>query len=258
MFLHIIRKYNLILLFFVFPSLANAQTTTIEGRVTDFENRRPLEAVAVITTAGKGTITDSLGRFSMQVNKKDSVYFSYLGKNTRPMPADTIANSPAFELGLHIDSRWLPSVTVKNRSYTMDSIQNRRDYEKYFNFKKPGIALSSNPPSTYTNGSLTVGLDLDEFINMFRFKRNRSLALLQQRLLQDEQDKYINHRFTKLFVRKLTGLEGEQQETFMKIYRPQYDVLLQMNDLELGYYIEICYKKFKQTSEKFYSPLKLN
>ena len=30
----------------------------------------------------------------------------------------------------------------------------------------------------------------------------------------------------------------------MNEYRPEYSILQQMNDLELGYYIELCYKDY--------------
>ncbi|RXK80597.1 hypothetical protein [Filimonas effusa] len=57
----------------------------------------------------------------------------------------------------------------QSSDYKQDSIQNRKDYAKIFNFRKPGLRLSTSPPSTYTPGSLTVGLDLEELINAFRF-----------------------------------------------------------------------------------------
>jgi hypothetical protein len=87
-------------------------------------------------------------------------------------------------------------------------------------------------------------LDLDEIINAFRFKRNRQLASFQQRLIQDEQDKYIDHRYTKYLGKKLTGLDGKELDDFMNFYRPSYEQVLMMNDLELGYYIEQCYNNY--------------
>jgi hypothetical protein len=92
---------------------------------------------------------------------------------------------------------------------------------------------------------LTIGLDLVEIINMFRVKRNRNLQFLQTRLLKQEQEKYVQYRFTKRFVIKLTRLEGEELDRFMNYCRPSYEVLGLLNDLELGYYIEKKYQAFK-------------
>ena len=113
---------------------------------------------------------------------------------------------------------------------------NRQDYAKVFNFKKPGVSIVT--PNSYVPGGLTAGFDLESIINMFRLKRNRSIAKLQQRLLQQEQDKYVDFRFNKNFVRKLTKLPTGEIDSFMRQYRPDYDFLLTVNDLELGYTIQ--------------------
>ena len=185
-----------------------------------------------------------MGRYSISVTGADSVWFSYLNKQTMKYPVDTITHPLNFDVALYVDARWLPEVKVRASDYRYDSIQNRLQYAKIFNFHKPGIKLSQSSPSTYVPGSLTVGFDLDEIINAFRFKRNRQLLSFQQRLIQDEQDKYIDHRYSKYLVKKLTQLDDKELEDFMIIYRPSYEEVLAMNDLELGYYIELCYKNY--------------
>lgn len=241
--------FVLLVLYFA-GSDAKAQQFTLHGTVYDFYNRHPLDAVSVFCSCGNATITDSTGKYQIAVDEKDSVWFSYMGKNTMKYPVDTISNRSNFDIGLHINVAWLPGVKVQNRNYRLDSIQNRQDYAKIFNFKKPGLRISQNPPSSYVPGSVTAALDLDELINMFRFKRNRRLLSFQNRLIQQEQDKYIDHRFSKRFVKQLTHLESPQLDTFMIYYRPSYEVLQQMNDLELGYYIESCYKLYLDLKRK--------
>ncbi len=240
--LHIIICWLLICTIF-FVQNANAQYLTIKGRVFDISARRPLEAVAVISTSGKGTTTDSLGRYEIRVSVKDSIWFSMIGKSTMKYPVDTISNNENFDVMIHVRSFDLPEVKVRNSYYKLDSVQNRKDYAKIFDFKKPGLRLSENPG--YNPGGLTVGFDLDEIINMFRFKRNKSLASLQQRLLQQEEDKYIDHRFSMAFVRKITKLTNPELEEFMKEYRPDYEMVQRMNELELGYFIEKNYEEFR-------------
>jgi len=226
-----------------FVQNSNAQYINIKGRVFDISARRPLEAVAVISTSGKGTTTDSLGRYELRVSVKDSILFSMIGKSTVKYPVDTISNTESFDVMIHVRSFDLPEVKVRNSYYKLDSIQNRKDYAKFFDFKKPGLRLSENPG--YNPNGLTVGFDLDEIINMFRFKRNKSLASLQQRLLQQEEDKYIDHRFSKAFVRKITKLNNQELDEFMKDYRPDYEMVQRMNELELGYFIEKNFEEFK-------------
>ena len=234
---------NFILLLLSFNS--NAQSFKLHGTVYDYFSKKPLDAVTVYSSAGKHAITDSAGKYAIDVAWKDSVWFSYLNKATQKYPVDTISNPVNFEVALYVNIAWLPEVKVRSNSYHLDSLQNRLDYAKYFNFRKPGVRLTSaSPASSYVPGSVTVGIDLDELINMFRFKRNRRIENLQTRLIQQEQDKYIDHRFTKYFVRQLTKIDSAELENFMAIYRPDYYYLLLLNDIDFGQYIQQCYKNY--------------
>ena len=208
----------------------------VQGKVFDISRRAPLEAVSVMTTSGKGTLTDSLGRYSISVRETDTLFFSYLGKNTNKFAVAEITDHLHFDISIHVMVNELPGVTVKNRNYLLDSIQNRKDYAKVFNYRKPTLRLSTNP--NYTPGGIGAAFDLNEIINMFRFKRNRQIEALQRRLIQQEQDKYIDKRFNKRFITKITGMQGAVLDSFMVFYRPPYDFLLTVNDLELGMYIE--------------------
>ncbi len=243
-------KIKLLILFFycvvcILIQNANAQNVKLSGTVYDYFNKKPLDAVTVQTSTGSKTITDSTGKFVIMVSKEDSVWFSYLSKNTQKYPVDTISDLLNFEVALYVAANWLPAVKVRNSNYTFDSLQNRLEYAKVFNFRKPGLKLSSPSPSSYVPGSVTAGLDLDELINIFRFKRNRQLLSMQERLIEEEQDKYINHRFTKYLVHKLTPLSGYELDSFMAIIKPSYELLQTMNDIELSYYIQQCYKIYE-------------
>ena len=222
---------------------AGAQFVTVRGTVYDISARRPLEAVGVISSSGRGTITDSLGRYMITVLAKDSIWFSLIGKSTMKYPVDTISNLESFNVMIHVRSTELPEVKVRNSYYRFDSIQNRKDYAKIFDFKKPGLRLSNNPG--YSPGGLTVGFDLDEIINMFRVKRNRSILSLQKRLVEQEHEKYIANRYSKQFVRKITKLQSPELDTFMNRYRPEYTLVTQLNDLELGYYVQKSFEQYK-------------
>ena len=46
---------------------------------------------------------------------------------------------------------------------------------------------------------------------------------MQNRLLEQEQEKYVNYRFNKTLVKRITRLEGKNLDTFMVRYRPDFD-----------------------------------
>lgn len=212
--------------------------------VYDHYSKQPLQAVTVYASNGNFALCDSAGRYSILLQEKDSVWFSYLFKQTIKYPVDTIADLNNFEIALYVDAAWLPEVKVRNKNYYLDSLNNRRDYARIFDFKKPGLGFSTAPPSAYVPSALTAGIDLVEFINMFRFRRNRQILDMQERLLWEEREKYVDHRYNKLFVRRLTGLEMPALDTFMNLYRPDYYMLLEWNDIDLGSYIEKCYQNY--------------
>lgn len=225
--------------------MAIGQHIIISGTVYDITKKTPIEAVSVISTSGAGTVTDSLGRYSITVYEKDSIYFSYLNKPTPKYPVLSISNLAAFDISILKKINELPNVFVRQRSYKLDSLQNREDYAKIFNYRKPGLRSSMNP----TPGSFGVGLDLNELINMFRFRRNKSMLAFQQRLLKEEQDKFIDHRFSKSLVRTLTKLTPPLLDEFMKEYRPTLEMAESMNDLEFGQFIVEAYKYYARVKK---------
>ena len=239
-----LKRICIFLLTTLFYIQSEAQAVTIQGTVYDISGRRPIESVMVYSSANHA-VTDSMGRYIITVKPKDSIWFSLFGKNTQKYPIDTVEDLRNFNIMIHVTGFDLPEVRVRNSYYKLDSIQNRNDYAKYFNYQPPGLKLSSSQNLIGPNG-LTIGFDLDEIINSFRFKRNRNLQFLQNRLISQEQEKYVNYRFTKVFVKKLTHIEGDELTKFMDYCRPDYAVLALLNDLELGLYIEKKYAVYKK------------
>ncbi len=178
--------------------------------------------------------------YEIEVSERDSIWFSYLNKPTVKLPVLKIANTMGFDISLHVNVPTLKEVKIRPKNYKMDSIQNRIDYAKIFNYKKPTLK-----PVTPTYGG-AMGFDLDEIINMFRFRRNRSIASFQKRLLVQEQDKFIDHRFNKALVRRLTLLEGAELDSFMLYYRPSYSFTKFAGDYEFQYYIKTALFRFKR------------
>lgn len=217
---------------------ATAQVYTVRGMVYDSSRNYPLEAVSVLSTSGKGTITNAEGYYQIEVTEKDSIWFSYLNKPTIKFPVLKITTPLSFDISLLVNVPTLKEVKIRPKNYKQDSVQNRIDYAKIFNYQKPKLK-----PSITSGG---VGFDLDEIINMFRFKRNRSLASFQRRLLLDEQDKFIDHRFNKALVRRLTLLEGNELDSFMRLFRPSYTFTKMSGEYDFQYYIKTAFFRYKR------------
>ena len=198
-----------------------------------------IEAVTVMSSGGKMTMTDSLGRYQIIVGEKDSIWFSYLGKPTPRYPVLKIVDINQFDIALRLKSDVMREVIVRNRSYRMDSIQNRKDYAKVFNFRRPNVgSMTSIGPSG-------AGIDLDELIRVFQFKKNRSMEKFRERLEEQERQKFVDHRFNKALVKRLTNFDGTDLDVFMLKYRPTYAFTLTATEYEFQLYIKKCFELSK-------------
>jgi hypothetical protein len=213
----------------------------VRGTVYDSTRNYPLELVSVLTTSGRGTITNKEGQYEVEVSEKDSIWFSYLNKPTVKFPVLKIANPFGFDISLKVSVPELREVRIAPRNYREDSIQNRKDYAKIFDYRK-GYHFNTVTP-TY---GAAAGFDLDAIINAFRFRRNRQLLSFQKRLLQQEQDKFIEHRFNKALVRRLTGLTEPALDSFMLVFRPPYFFAVGSGDYDFQKYIKDSYERYKK------------
>jgi len=243
-FLYNILPFFLFILLLLSRQDAAGQQVTIRGVVFNMYRTKPLEAVSVVSSSGKGTITDSNGNYVIVVNDTDSLSFSYLGKSTMKFPVSTMNKVTGFDIALHVNGE-LNEVRITPRNYHMDSLQNRKDYQKVFDYKKPGLALTS--PSS---GGLGVGLDLDALINIFRFDKKRRMLAFQRRLLEEEEESFIDHRFNRSIVKKITRFDGNDLDSFMVKYRPSYEFTQTTSDYEFYDYIKLAAKEYRGIKQR--------
>ena len=207
---------------------------TVTGTVFDSSKRNYVENVKVESTSGKFTRTDSMGLYKIQVTEKDSLTFIYQNKPTQKFAVTAIADLTRFDISLavHVKGGYstLKEVIIFARSYQEDSMENRQVYGDAYNYRKPTIRTSVSP-------SGVVGADVNEIINMFRFKRNKQLKAFQARLEQQEQDKFVSYRFNKNFVRRITQLQGAELDSFMIRYIPSYEFASMADEVTFNKYI---------------------
>jgi hypothetical protein len=207
--------------------------------------------VQVICTCGTMSFTDSVGNYSIYVGEKDSIFFFFSNKPTQKFAVAAIKDFSAFDISIsmHVPGRYkqLKEIIVYGKTRRQDSIENRLQYDKVFNTDKGGVRFTGSNPEA----GMSAGLDLDALINVFRFRRNKSMAMFQQRLIKEEQDRYINYRFNKAIVQRLTKLkEGPLLDEYMQLYRPEYELLTQIIDIELFLYIQGTAKRFLDRKER--------
>lgn len=232
------------LILYSFALSANAQLI-ISGTVLDKGKINYVEGARVISTGGTLSLTDSLGFYRIAVAQGDSIFFIYNNKPTQKFPVKDIANPDKFDISVLIavksKYRALDEVMVFSNTYRQDSVANRDAYKNIFGYKKPGVQTSITPGGG-------VGMDLDELINIFRFRRNKSLRSFQKRLEEQEQDKYIDWRFNKTLVRRITGLQSPALDSFIVWYRPSYEFVANTSEIAFTQYILNAFYQFKRVT----------
>ncbi|MEO8764950.1 MAG: hypothetical protein ABI416_11710 [Ginsengibacter sp.] len=196
---------------------------TISGTVYDSTKLYVVPGVNVSSSSGILATTDSLGGYHINVSENDSVSFFYRGKSTVKFPVKTIGNYTAFDISLRIrvnaKYKLLQGVTVFADNYHRDSMENRMEYAKIFNLENPTLRSTSAPGEP-------AGLDLDELINIFSFKKNKQNMAFQKRMVEEEQDHYVDYRFNTKLIHRITRLNGDTLARYKKLYRPSYSFVV--------------------------------
>jgi hypothetical protein len=210
--------------------------------VLDKSKANFVEGVRVFSTSGKIAITDSTGHYLLKASEADSIYFVYNGKPTQKFAIKTIPNPSQFDVSIHIDLKGktnvLQEVVVFGKTYKQDSLENRINYAKAFNFRKAQIETSTLPGGG-------VGFDANELFGMFRFKYNKSMRKLQERVEIQEQERYVKYRFNKTFVQRVTQLKGAQLDTFMVRYKPSFLFCRGADEITFNQYLLNCSYQYK-------------
>jgi len=67
----------------------------------------------------------------------------------------------------------------------------------------------------------------------------------RERLEEQERQKFVDHRFNKALVKRLTNLDGANLDTFMLRYRPTYTFTLMASEYDFQLYIKKCFELYQ-------------
>lgn len=241
-FLLKLKQASFFLFFVLLSNLINGQII-ISGTVYDSTKLYAVPGVIVKSNGGGSTITDSLGAYHINTNEKDSISFYYANKPTQKFPVKSISNYNSFDISLQVrvfeKFKLLKEVKIFSKSYRQDSAENRLTYSKVFGYDKPGLKTNMSPGGP-------PGLDLDELINVFRFRRNKMNLNFQKRLLAEEEDKYVNYKFNSTILKRVTGLSGASLDKYKMLYKPTYEFITTATELEFYEYVLTTADIFKK------------
>jgi hypothetical protein len=228
---------------------AAAGQVLVEGTVYDRSQRIGLPGVSVLATSGAGTATDSLGHYHIRLSTRDSLYFSYLGRFTARFPVRELNAGQPFDMSLDVGTDSLPEVFVRSKNYLLDSLETRREYKKIFDYDGPDYLTGVKSSG---RGGMGIGVDFDMLLNPAKVRR---MEAFHDRLLWQERENYIDHRWSRSLVSKVTGLETPVLDSFMRVYRPSFEFLQSFEtEYEFYKYISDCGKFFSSVAQEAIRP----
>ncbi|WP_448099555.1 hypothetical protein [Polluticoccus soli] len=231
-----------------------AQTRLLVGRVYAAMSRRSTEGIMVESSSGATTFTDDKGYFSINVLPKDTLYY-YVSKLVKsiPYPVDSIkswddyaipiqkieydialARKTGYPVGNMDSALTLENVTVVARNYHKDSLENRLEYDKIFNYKNPPF----NPFAPVSS-----------IANLLNVKKKKRMKRMKDNLLFEEQQGYVDTRFNKVSIKKSIGkpVDDSTLELYMRRYRPSYQDAIGMENLPMVMYIRKTFALFEDS-----------
>jgi hypothetical protein len=256
------RLFILILFIFCCNTLCaqNQESVRISGTILNAEDSTTVPFVHIINISKRtGLTSDQYGRFSLVVPKNDTLYFSSVGfKVFRISFRDSTQHN--YE-GLRI---WLQPETitlnpVEIRAYNLEEILNKAKepefslekeqrqplFEPREKVERPTMGLGVSP-----GGGVALEGAITAFANLFNreFKQRKRLqAILAEEAINNQ---YLEARLQlennyKDIASKITGLNSDDFEDFLKLYMPDFEFLLYAGDYDLALRIYNDFRDFR-------------
>lgn len=212
----------------------------------DSVQQRPADSAMLYVSTGRHWYTNRQGMYSIDLPVYDTLFIFYQHKILALPINAAVLRQPYLNIYLNdtahgrLAVEQLKPVFVKS-NYKEDSINNRRDYDNIFNYRKPTLA-SNNKWKDSTNGiplntqNKKLGLVSTSIFGIGRTGKQKQH--LQKRLVANEQLNYVANWFRPALVQKYCDMRNKDSLNFFVIhYTPAYKDFIAMNEIDLAQYI---------------------
>jgi len=226
------------LLLFVLPGFTGFAQQFLTGKVRKKENLEILSSVSIYNqTERTHKLSDEEGNYRIMVEPGDIVIFSCVGYHADTITVSAKILGAEFPILLDLRPVSLQAVTVGSLSnYQLDSLERRQVYSWIYEQEPQPVVERQRQGDG-------VGIELNVIPHGSSEVRQR--LQLKKRILREEQQHYVNFRFSADYISRLTHLEGDLLKQFMVRYRPTYDFCRKAANVDILVYINDSFKKFK-------------
>ncbi len=183
--------------------------------------------------------SDMGGNYKIPATIGDVLVFSGVGYMPDTVRVGSFILDSGYNAMLRPETRSLPMVNVQGdlNKYQIDSLKRREAYNQIYQRAPHKVIGGATPTEGF-------GVDLSP-INYFS-KKEKQVRQLKKRLRDNEETFYVDFRFSRAYVAKLTRLQGDSLQMFMQRYTPSYRFCRQTSAEGMVLYINESLVSFKK------------
>jgi hypothetical protein len=237
-----VMKPGLLLFFCILTIKTLAQDKYIEGIVFDADSKDRMAIVHIVNNTTGATIYNNLnGEFKIEAKPGDMLIFD---KSEYHPDTIHVANTNALAVYMKRTSIQLREVTIYDSLHNPKTrlASNKALYNRAYSPTANADLLSI--------GSGGVGLSVDAIYNAFS-RSGHDARRLREAIEGEYKQDFIDYRFNKNFVGKITGLKEKQLEDFMLKYRPGYYFITYASDYEFIASIRTNLKRYYRNPDAY-------
>ncbi|WP_343306123.1 carboxypeptidase-like regulatory domain-containing protein [Chitinophaga niabensis] len=217
-------------------SKAFAQSETpvlVRGQITD-----PIKKTVLYpaTVRNKNTnakaFSDNGGYYRINASKGDLIIVSFIGYVSDSFTVTNYAGTQVNDVRLREQERFLPSVEVSGKwsPYQLDSLARAEEFKPFLETENRSLVDKSKRGP----GQGGFGIVFSPFSRYSQKEKD----LRKFKKLYDEYNRqsYVDYRYSKAFVTRVTGLVGDSLLQFIYKYTPSHDLLRNMTNETLIYW----------------------
>ena len=215
----------------------------LTGKVFKKNSTEFLISVSIHNITGQRyDLSEENGSYRIQAAPGDHIAFSSVGYVADTVTVTASLLTAEYTVYLDVRAQTLQAVRVGEFSnYQLDSMDRRKEYAwVYDHDNTPHVARDRQ-------GADGVGVTLNIFRNSGSAAHQRKD--LKKRLEKEEEDYYVDSRYNKDYVSKMTHLKGDSLLQFMRRYRPSYDYCRKAATVDILVYISDSYKQYMKPED---------
>jgi len=223
---------KILILFLCFVGLQTHAQITLKGRIFDSNTIQILSPVSIENlTTHTGSFSDEQGNFSITGKAGDNILFTYVGYKNKTIQLRPSFDNVPQQILLTLKTIQLNNITIRRglSEYQQDSVHRASIYKDAFDYEQTKSVFTPIT-SVYQKFS----------------KKYKNLRKFQNQIIQTEQQKFIDSRYSTEMVGKLTHLEGDSLANFMNAYPMEFDYARQASEVEIKMWVKYNFQDYTQ------------